>query len=63
MQNVYEVFFIFLFFFTKALDMRWKDLSLFFDENASLSLYEPSKFFRFDDFEHFFQKFRIFQSK
>ena len=62
MQNVYEVFFPFLFFSSKAHNMKWKELTLVFDENASFSFYGPSKFFGFSDFEFFFQKFRIFQS-
>jgi hypothetical protein len=63
MQNVYEAFFPFLFFISKAYNMRWKNLTLVFDENALFSFYGPSKFFRFGDFEHFFQNFRIFQIK
>jgi len=58
-----KFFLAFLFFISKAHNMRWKDLNLVYDENASLSFYGPSKFFRFGDFEHFFQKFRIFQSR
>ena len=47
-QNLYEVFFsAFLFFISKARNMRWKKLTLVFDENASFSFYGPSKFFRF----------------
>ena len=42
--------------------MRWKDLNLFFDENASFSFYEPSKFFRFGDFKHFFQNVLNFRA-
>jgi len=57
-QNVYEVFFFpFLFFISKAYNMRWKKLTLVFDENASFSFHGPSKIFRFGDFEHFFQIF------
>jgi hypothetical protein len=36
-RNVYEVFFLFLFFISKTHDMRWKNLNLFFDENATIS--------------------------
>jgi len=63
MQNiVYEVlFFLFLFFISKVHNMRWKNLALVFDENASFSFYGPSKFFQFGSFEHFFQNFRVFQ--
>ena len=66
MQNVYEVFFFLFyseFFIPKTHNMRWKDLNLVFDENASFSFYGPSKFFRFGDIEHFFKIFLIFESK
>ncbi len=43
--------------FSKAYYMRWKKLTLVFDENTSFSFYGSSKFFRFGDFEHFFQNF------
>jgi hypothetical protein len=33
-QNVYEVFFPFLFFISKAHDMGWKKLNLVFDVKA-----------------------------
>ena len=56
-QNIYEVFFPLFIFISKAHDMRCKKLTLVFDENASFSFYGPSKFFRFGDFEHFFQNF------
>jgi len=60
-QNVYEVFFSpFLFFISKAHNMRWKKLTLVFNENASFSFYGSSKIFRFGDFEHFFQNVRFF---
>jgi hypothetical protein len=60
-QNVYEVFFLpFLFFISKTHNMKWKKLTLVFDENVSFSFYGSSKFFRFGDFEHFFQNFKIF---
>ncbi len=36
--------------------MRWKKLTLVFDEIASFSFYGPSKFFRFGDFEQFSEK-------
>ena len=49
-QNVYEVFFLFLFFISKTHDMRWKNLNLVFDENATFSIYGHSKYFRFGDF-------------
>jgi hypothetical protein len=62
-QNVCEVFFLFLFFISKAHNMRLKNLTFVFDENASFSFYGPSKFFRFGDIEHFFLNFRIFESK
>jgi hypothetical protein len=55
-----KFFFPFLFFIPKALNMRWKKLTLVFDENASFSFYGPSKFFRFADFENFFQNFLNF---
>ena len=53
-------FFYSFFFFSKALDMRWKDLDLVFDENTSISFYGPSKFFRFGDFKQFFEFFYTF---
>jgi hypothetical protein len=34
-------------------------MTLVFDENAWFSFYGPSKFFRFGDFEHFFQNFEF----
>ena len=34
-------------------------LTLVFDEDASFSFYGSSKFFRFGDFEHFFQNFEF----
>jgi hypothetical protein len=58
-----KFFFSFLFFISKAYNIRWKKLTLVFDENAAFSFYGPSKFFRFGDLEHFFQNFWIFQSK
>jgi len=63
MQMAYEIFFPFLFFISKAHNMRWKDLTFVFDENASSSFYRPSKFFRFGDFEHFFSKISNFSKK
>jgi hypothetical protein len=57
MQNVYEVFFPFLFFISIAHNMRWKNFTLFFDGNSSFRFHGPSKFFRFGNFEHFFQTF------
>jgi len=60
-QNVFEVFFSpFLFFISKAHNIRWKKLTLVLDESASFSFYGQSKFFRFGDFEHFFSKFLNF---
>ncbi len=56
-QSVNEVFFSIFIFILKAYNMRWKKLTLVFDENASFSFYGPSKIFRFGDFEHFFQNF------
>jgi hypothetical protein len=56
-QTMYEDFF-FLFFCLKDLYMRWKNLNLVFDENASFSFYRPLKYFRFGDFELFLQNFR-----
>ena len=52
-----------IFFISKAHNMRWKNPKLVFDENTSLGIYRPSKYFRFGDFDYFFRKFQIFQSK
>ena len=49
-----KFFFPFLFFISKAYNMRWKKLTLVFVENASFSFYGPSKFFRLGEFEQNF---------
>ena len=50
-------------FFSKAFNMRWKDLNLVFDEIASFGFYASLKFFRFGDFDNFFQKnFEFFKA-
>ena len=45
-----------LLFISKAHNMRWKDLNLVFDENASFSFYGLSIFFSFWRFWAFFSK-------
>jgi hypothetical protein len=60
----YMKFFLpFLLFIFKVHSMKWKKLTLVFDENASFSFNGPSKFFWFGDFKHFFQNFWIFKEK
>jgi hypothetical protein len=55
-------FFSFLVFFSKALDKRWKDLNLVFDENALFGFYGHSKSFRFGDLSIFFKNFEFFKA-
>ena len=67
-QNVYlriEVLFsLFIFYFENPWYEMEKTRTLLFDENAwELLSFRPSKFFRLDDFEYFFQNFEIFQGK
>ena len=54
-----KMFFSFLFFISKAYNMRWKILSLFFDTNASFSFYGTSKFFRLCVLSIFFKIFEF----
>jgi hypothetical protein len=54
-----KLFFLFLFFISKALWMRWKNLTLVFDEIASFSFYGPSKSFDLAILSIFFKIFEF----
>jgi hypothetical protein len=56
-QNVYgsKFFLPFLFFISKAHYIRWKNLTLVFDENTSFSFYGPSKILKLAILRIFFK--------